>query len=335
LARAIAELSDRQRDVLFELVDRLLGSTTAIRYTIPDNSMSQRYVAVDDHNLAYTSTGFRLVMTLLTSLLDTDYQRLLIDEPELGLSPETQGLIADFIFDSDNRTKYFPHIETITLATHSPIFLDRETITHNYFIDRSESTITIRQLSTVQDLNALQFYLLGNRFESLFLPSAIILVEGPCDFDYLNRLVVLRFPHSLMSVIPCGSDSRITEVVHIARQMLSDIRRSPYADRICVVLDSVHGRGLIQQLEAMGIAKDNIIIWEANGIEHVYPRAILEERFGSFDRLHIDDDRVSANGIVLRKKELSDYVVAHLTAQHELPDELKDKFVSKLQAVVY
>jgi len=335
LAQAIAELTDTERSLLFELVDRLLSSKTDIKYTVPENSMSQKYIAVDDYNLAFTSTGFRLVTTLLTSLLDTDYQRFLIDEPELGLSPEIQGIVADFIFAYENRKKYFPHIEAIVLATHSPIFLDRKTITNNYFVDRLGPEITIRQLTTVQDLNSLQFYLLGNRFESLFLPSAIILVEGICDYDYVKRLVALRFPNSLISVIQCNGDSRIRDVVHIARQMLSDIRRSPYADRIYVILDKIHGQGLVQELEDMGITKENIIVWDSNGIEFVYPHALLEKLFGSFTQLKIDGDNISANGITVRKRELSNFVGTQLSLEHKPPEELENRFLSKLEAITY
>ncbi|EQD41488.1 hypothetical protein B2A_10645, partial [mine drainage metagenome] len=38
--------------------------------------------------ISYTSSGFRLIATLVTSLLDTEYETFLIDEPELGISPE-------------------------------------------------------------------------------------------------------------------------------------------------------------------------------------------------------------------------------------------------------
>ncbi len=335
LGQAIAELTDAQRTLLFELVDRLLSSETAIHYSIPDNTMSQKYISVDGYNLAFTSSGFRLVAVLLTALFDTDYTHVLIDEPELGLSPETQGILADFILDDEQRQRYFPHIKNIILATHSPLFLDRHDLSCNYFIERRDTQISIRQLKTIQDLNSLQFFLLGNRFENLFLPSAIILVEGPCDYDYVNRLVALRFPNSLISVIHCGGDSRIRDVVHVAKQMLSDIRRSPYADRMFVILDSVHGHGLTEELERMGIAKDNIIVWDANGIEYVYPRDVLEKRFGDFDKLIIEDDRVSANGTVVLKKELSEFVVANMTADHELPSELKERFLNKLDSVIY
>jgi ATPase subunit of ABC transporter with duplicated ATPase domains len=99
LQQAIAELSDAQREKLVEIIHLLLGVTLEIRHTVDGNSMSQQYISCDGHNISYTSSGFRLIATLVTSLLDTDYDTYLIDEPELGISPEAQGVLADFLFD--------------------------------------------------------------------------------------------------------------------------------------------------------------------------------------------------------------------------------------------
>ena len=335
LAQAIAELSDIQRATLFDLVDTLLGTSTAISYTAPDNIMSQKYVSVDGYNLSFTSSGFRLVTTLLTSFLDKDYSFFLVDEPELGLSPEIQGRFSDFLLDPSNRSKHFPHMTSAILATHSPIFLDRKTLTNNYIVGRDGEEITIRQLQTVQDLNSLQFSLLGNRFETLFLPSAIMLVEGATDHKYLSRLLALQYPASLLSIIHCSGDGRIREVLAIARQMLTDIRRSPYADRIFVILDAVHGPSLVNKVEQMGVRRSNIIVWDGNGIEHVFPREILEQHFGSYEELDIRDDVVSANGIEVRKQELADYVVDRLTRETDPPNEVRRKLLDPLDSILY
>lgn len=125
LEQAIAELSDGQRNSLREIVRLLLGTDMEIVQTVPDNSMSQKYISAGGHNLSYSSSGFRLITTLITSLLSDDYDTFLIDEPELGISPEAQGIVADFLFDRGHRAKYFAHVKTLILATHSTIFLDR------------------------------------------------------------------------------------------------------------------------------------------------------------------------------------------------------------------
>jgi hypothetical protein len=65
-------------------------------------------------------------------------------------------------------------------------------------------------------------------------------IEGICDHIFLSRVIALRYPRAQVSVIHCGGDNRTKEVLAVARQMLGDLRRSPYADRIFIILDRVH-----------------------------------------------------------------------------------------------
>jgi hypothetical protein len=335
LQQAVAEMSDEHRGKLLTLMNQLLGTHAEISKTIPDNEMSQRYISVDGFNLSFTSSGFRLIITLLASFLDEDYTAFLVDEPEMGLSPEIQGVFADFLLQEENRRKFFPHMAQIVLATHSPIFLDRVTLGNNYVIDRIGSEITIRPVTSVQELNSLQFLLLGNRFETLFLPSAILLVEGKTDHAYLSRVMAMNFPSSLLSIIHCGDDSRLRQVLNIAVQMFNDLRRSPYADRIFVVTDAVHGTGLREHLMRSGVPERNIVVWSENGIEFLYPREILEQRFGSFKELKIQDDLVGANGTWENKSALGEFVLARLTDRSELPTELIEKLIVPLRELLY
>lgn len=196
LQQAIAELSDEQRNKLTEIINDLLGVKLEFRYTVDDNSMSQKYISCSGHNISYTSSGFRLITTLVTSLLDTDYDTFLIDEPELGISPEAQGILADFLFDRTHREKYFPHIKTLVFATHSTIFLDRTHITNNYTVEKHGDEISVLPVESQSDFNNIHFFLLGNRFETLYLPSAIVLVEGKCDHKFVERVVSFCYPNS-------------------------------------------------------------------------------------------------------------------------------------------
>ena len=337
LAETIAELTDSERELLFDLLGQLLGSKPKIESVFPENSMSRKYVSVDGYNLSFTSSGFRLVAILLTPFfLHTTCTTFLIDEPEIGLSPEIQAKLSDFLLDEEKRAEFFPHIKSIILATHSPIFLDRSNLRNNFFVDRTGLQISIRKITTIQDLNTLQFFLLGNRFETLFLPSAIVFVEGQTDYDYLSHVISLRYPDSLVSVTHCGSDSKIRDSVYIAQQMLTDIRRSPYAERMFVVIDRVHATGLTEHLIKMGISKDNIIVWDSNGIEYVYPTHLLERRFGGkIENLTISGDEVSGNGLTVRKKELADFIVQNLDGTDSLPDELNEKLLKRLDSILH
>lgn len=312
LQQAIAELTDSQRDTLVEIVELLLGTRMEIKETVPGNSMSQKYISCDGHNISYTSSGFRLIATLLTSLLSNDCDTFLIDEPELGVSPEAQGMLADFLFDREYRAKYFPKIRTIVFATHSTVFLDRRHIGNNYVVSKQGDEIDLKPVSTLGELNKVHFFLLGNRFETLYLPSAILLVEGKCDHLFIERATSLRFPNSQLSVISANSDSRIKEVLTIAGGLLTDIQRSPYRDRIFVVLDAVHSASLPEQLEKMGVLRENIVKWPLNGIEHFYPPVLVDKIFPGSGELDIRGDRVSRGGVEYNKNDLTEKIVTML-----------------------
>ncbi|RII83853.1 ATP-dependent endonuclease [Neopusillimonas maritima] len=312
LQQAIAELTDSQRDTLVEIVELLLGTRMEIKETVPGNSMSQKYISCDGHNISYTSSGFRLIATLLTSLLSNDCDTFLIDEPELGVSPEAQGMLADFLFDREYRAKYFPKIRTIVFATHSTVFLDRRHIGNNYVVSKQGDEIDLKPVSTLGELNKVHFFLLGNRFETLYLPSAILLVEGKCDHLFIERATSLRFPNSQLSVISANSDSRIKEVLTIAGGLLTDIQRSPYRDRIFVVLDAVHSASLPEQLEKMGVLRENIVKWPLNGIEHFYPPVLVDKIFPGAGELDIRGDRVSRGGVEYNKNDLTEKIVTML-----------------------
>lgn len=334
LQQAIAELSDDQRETLVEIIDMLLGVKLEIRDTVPGNSMSQKYISCGGHNISYTSSGFRLIATLVTSLLDTTYDTFLIDEPELGISPEAQGVLADFLFDREHRAKYFQHIKTLVFATHSTVFLDRRHVANNHIITKTGDTISIRQVTTQSEFNKVHFFLLGNRFETLYLPSAIVLVEGKTDHRFIERATALRFPNAQLSVISANSDNRIKEVLTIARGLFTDIQRSPYRDRIFVVLDSVHSASLPAQLVQMGLQPENIIKWPQNGIEYYYPPSLLERIFGAGGTMQIDGDRVSKNGVEYNKNELVERIVSLLESNTPMNLDFDELLLQKIAAKV-
>ena len=331
LQQAIAELSNVKRGQLIEIMHALLDSKMEILHTIPENSMSQQYISVNGHNISFTSSGYRLIASLVTSLLNEDYDIFLIDEPELGVSPEAQGIFADFLFDATMRAKYFSHVKTLVVATHSTVFLDRKNINNNYFVSKSGDEVDVDQVTSVADINRIHFFLLGNRLESLYMPSAIVIVEGKCDYAYIERVLHTKYPDTRFSIISANSDSRIREVFSITKSLFGDIQKSPYQNRIFAVIDSVHGSGLPQQLEKMGIPKGNVVVWSKNGIEYYYPPQILNDIFHSTDELSINGDQISLNNLTYTKNDLVEMVIPKINLATEYNDEFVKEFLDKIE----
>jgi hypothetical protein len=163
------------------------------------------------------------------------------------------------------------------------------------------------------------------------MPSSIIIVEGKCDYSYIERVLHTKFPDTRFSIISANSDSRIREVFSVTKSLFGDIQKSPYQNRIFAVIDSVHGSGLPQQLEKMGLPKENIVVWSKNGIEYYYPPTVISEIFHSSNEISIDGDLISLNNLSYTKNELAQMVVSKISSTTEYNQEFTEEFLNKVE----
>lgn len=336
LGRVIGALNDSKRQELFELCGALIGSQFELKRREEDNDLSPRYVDMDGQNLSVGSTGTRLLMTLLGLCMDEQFDVILIDEPELGLSPRVQGELARFFADKDRRDQYFPHLNGIFVTTHSHIFLDRSNISNNFIITKSGRDVEIRQVQSMTQLHDLQFNMLGNSLEALFLPSAFIICEGKTDKPFIERLIQLRHPGRRVLVLESQGD--VKRMFRTLSQSLGDIYKSPFRNRTFVVLDSIHTHGTKEDLIDMGAVPENIVIWEHNGIEYVYPPELVANVFGcgisDLPSLSTKNDEISLNGVTRRKTVLCEEVASAMTPETKQSNELEQKLLGPLAAAL-
>jgi len=325
LEEVLRGLNDRQRDTLFGLFKELIGSTISLQHTIRDNVMTPFYVDVDGESLAYGSTGTRLLLTLLGTCFDERFDRLFIDEPELGLSPKIQSIIGLFFSDLDKRAKYMPHLKSVYIATHSHLFLDRSDIRNNFIVEKQDKSIHATNVSSVSQFHQLQFNLLGNDLESIFMPSAIVIVEGKTDQMFLRHVFSLKLSDRKITVVLGGSDGETEKKLHTLREAFGDLRRSPYHDRTFVLLDARNSVKRNRIIE-MGIDEKNVWTWSKNGIEFYYPREIMTSIFVCGDsqiaEMDCDDDVIMINGVRRTKTHLAVEVCARVVQESCLNEEL-------------
>ncbi len=334
LGKVIANLSDKDRAKLFSVCSELIGSEFSLQKVDPENELSMRYIDMDGQSLGLGSTGTRLLMTLIGICLDTRFNTILIDEPEIGLSPKVQEAFASFLQNQEKRALMFPHLSNVYLATHSHLFLDRREPKNNFVVSKENDVVTITQTETIGELHRLQFNLLGNSLEKIFLPSAILITEGPSDHDYLKRVVELKFPNKRITVASGQGDVK-QKVYSIKETLGGDLQKSPYGNRLFVVVDSVHPNGLSAELKTTGVKEENLIIWSKNGIEYLYPLSIMAEIF-NVDKtaveaeLKIEGDDVKIRTICYKKVALAKLVVDKLKHDTVLPSELVKKMLEPL-----
>ena len=166
------------------------------------------------------------------------------------------------------------------------------------------------------------------------MPTAIIIVEGKCDFKYIERILHVRYPNTRFSIIPAHSDNRIREIFNISKNLFGDIQKSPYHGRIFAVIDSVHTPGLSQHLEKMGMPKENVIVWQNNGIEYYYPQEIMSEIFHSNNQIQINGDQIELNGLTYSKNQLVDLVISKIHSETAYNKEFLNEFILKIETFI-
>jgi hypothetical protein len=307
-----------------------------MKRVVPDNEYSHGYIDIDGQNLSVSSTGTRLLLTILGICMDSRFKSILLDEPELGLSPRVQRALSDYLQDATSRAELFPHIKQIVVATHSQHFLHRRDLSSNFIVSKTDATFTLEQVDSVSDFHRLQFNLLGNSLEGLFLPSAIVIVEGESDLQFLGKALSLRFSGRNVVVIKADGDPK--KKFYSLRDTLGDVQRSPLRSRVFVVVDSSHNSGLKAELVGLGLVAENFVVWDQNGIEYVYPPEIMASVFccspEQVNGIKISGDEVWVNGIRKRKRELAAEVASLLAVETRHAEELEEKLFNAISAAI-
>lgn len=157
------------------------------------------------------------ILSLLISFSEESKKPLiiLIDEPELHLHADLQKKIYNFL-----KKKEFQSI----LSTHSHLFLDKICINNNYVIEDSDNIkIDCQNMSKI-DLADLQFRLLGNSVDDIYIPERIVIVEGDNDKNIIEKcLNILNLGHLDVQIVPAGGHNKIPDKIDRYDITLSNI----------------------------------------------------------------------------------------------------------------
>lgn len=192
----------------------------------------------------------------------------------------------------------------------------------------------MERVTNVSAFHALQFRLLGNDLESLFLPSAIVFVEGDADIIFLSRVIALRLPHRAITVTPTGGEGTVGYRITTLRDAFGSLERSPYQSRLFIVFDSRFSTKK-QKLVGTGAAPENIVVWSRNGIEYFYPPELVASAFNctveEVENIAFDVDPIEHHGVHISKKQLAQSVSDRLTEKSRYDAELEG-FLARLGA---
>ena len=333
LDQILTDLKDRQRDKLFEAAHRLLGNTFEMMPTDPENRFSPFTVSMDGENLRYGSSGTRLLLTLLGTILDERFSIILLDEPEIGLSPRIQTRLARFLYDAVERADFCPHLKQLYVATHSHIFLDRNAYSNNFVVTKDGNQIKVRPIGSISDLHQLQFNMLGNELESLFLPAAIVIVEGESDVAFLNKVLELHLPGVRVAMVCAHGEGEVRSKLNFFKEAFGDVASSLYRSRLFVVFDMRISTNL-GKIASQGVLPENVVTLSRNGIEYYYPPPLVAAAFRcsttELGNIPLGCEPVEYNGHRYSKNELARVIAGGLTTSHGLDREVQ-ALVDKLR----
>lgn len=319
-------LTDDERENVYKFCSDYLGEKVCLAFVSPENAMSTSFLKIGETPIAKSSSGCRMLVHLISILFSKTFKVVLIDEPELGLTPRIQNAIQHLVFEHIDES--LEHLQHLYIATHSHIFLNQRRVKDNFLVQKNEKVINVKRITTYQGFRDLQFAQLGNSFEQLQLPSGFIIVEGKTDFKYVKRLIQLKFPDNRANIVHANGDGEIKKKVHDLLEVIGRLDTSPYNDRVLVVIDRVHFPTLPSDLKKKGLHDKCIFKWKQNGIEYYYPDSILQSIFSddslTATDLKLDGDRVSHNAIEMTKNELCDAILDRMTGSEQYDEELEE-----------
>ena len=127
------------------------------------------------------------------------------------------------------------------------------------------------------------FKLLGNSPDDLFFPKNIIVVEGPSDREFINRLLALKRYPAIAIHYAGGAEEEVSRALPAIEQMLKTVSYLPvYKRKVCVLVDDgAAPRRVEEWKEYLGDEEGKrVVVLGKNGIEHYYPKDILSEITG-------------------------------------------------------
>lgn len=285
----LARLPERERGLVLRTFEDLFHHPVAF-VRDPDNPYSAARPTIAGQLPSTEGSGSTSTLALLCGLFDPKLDWLFIDEPETGLEPRIQRRLMRLIQDTAYGSGEGPR-KRIGIATHSHLFIDRDVPTNNRRVDiDTQGNVRVERVQSMADLRQLVFELLGNSVEDLFLPRAVVVVEGRSDREFLTAVLRLMQINSVL-VYDAEGEARISRAVPTIEDGLKLLAAVSFRDRTFVICDRSHRKSQVEEWRSFLRDSTRLVELEMPAIEYHYPRTIL----GSISGLSADaiEDAIS------------------------------------------
>lgn len=286
--RELFSLSDTQRDIVLKWHNKYFGEII-IEKLNPENEFSPPKITIDGKLPSQQGTGSRAIMPILIKLMDPTIKILCIDEPELGIEPNTQKKLFDLIRKVSIGDDGLPK-KRIIIATHSNLFIDKFNFSNNFQVVKENNIVNFFQISDEISLQKTVFSLLGNDPSDLFFPANILLVEGKSDEIYFRRIYQLMVEFKLLDQKNiafhfCGGFDKVGYAVEAVVQMLKTQAYMPiYKEKICGIFDKpTQNKKLVENVRLFvnDSFSERFVLLEKDAIEYYYPLDSVKKIIGN------------------------------------------------------
>lgn len=192
--------------------------------------------------------GDGMQRALMLAIIQTfaDYRRdkenikdfvFLIDEGELHLHPKAQRHLKSALLDLSDQG------DQIFITTHSSVLLTNDTAEHEgeeklFKVEKFEGISDIQEQGN-EDRQHLVYELLGGSPADLLLPKNFLIVEGPSELIFLNKVIERFYPDAAnVKVLPANGDfAQVTRLSAALEKIFTPLSESIYAGRFVVAVD--------------------------------------------------------------------------------------------------
>lgn len=192
-----------------------------------------------------------------------------IDEAELHLHPTAQRQLKTAL------SALADDVDQVFITTHSSVFLsDQHPKQVEFVVEKDGGETTVERMNGRERTRAV-YELLGGSPTDLLLPANFLVVEGPSEVVFLERVCARHYPDKprIQIVAANGDDERQAQYLAAMMKIFAPLSDSPvYASRAVLLFDNPTGPEKAKRLQDFLSAHPNL----KNGRTHTLPTEGLE-----------------------------------------------------------
>ncbi len=311
--------------------------------TFDDIFKSMTTMVDDGQETTAEEKGDGMQRALMLAIIQTyvDYRRrrensrdfvFLIDEGELHLHPTAQRSLKNAFIELSQRG------DQVLISTHSSVLIADNIDSEKLFkVEKSDHETTIQETHE-HDKQDIVYELLGGSPKDLLLPNNFLIVEGPSEFEFLNR-VIKRFyaDKKKIKILKAFGDIDQTSRLAVSLEKLfTPIEQSIYSDRVVILLDQLSDEKMSQGAYEELLRKfpnlseaDQIRILPVGSLEEYYPTARTDQIEATNSHSHVPKWQYSAAEVEVmaskRKTKLA-RVIGEKIDQEQFENEMSIMF---------